>query len=76
MYDRKLANPKLIARPSSALRYRVETLVGITGARMAKYRSTWSDVVSVWFRLVWRPHLLGVLLFEVHSSEEVKTAPC
>ncbi|KAI0826479.1 MFS general substrate transporter [Irpex lacteus] len=64
LYDRKLANPKPIARPASSLRYRIETLIGITGIRMSKYRSSWTDVVLVWFRLVWRPHLLGVLLFE------------
>ncbi|KAI0691855.1 MFS general substrate transporter [Cytidiella melzeri] len=64
LYDRKLTDPRPIARPASAIRYRIETLVGITGARMAKYRSNWANVVSVWFNLVWRPHLFGILLFE------------
>ena len=65
MYDRKLADPKPIPRPKSALRYRIETLIGITGVRMAKYRATWTEVVLSWFNLIWRPHLLGILLFEV-----------
>lgn len=31
---------------------------------MAKYRASWTEVVCVWFKLVWRPQLLGILLFE------------
>ena len=65
MYDRKLPNPRPEPIPASRLQYRIETLIGITGARMAKYRATWSEVIFVWFKLVWRPHLLGILCFEV-----------
>nr|VWO96428.1 Benomyl/methotrexate resistance protein [Ganoderma boninense] len=64
MYDRKLPNPRPIPRPESALRYRVETLVGITGARMSKYRDTWRTAVFSILNVVWRPHLLMILLFE------------
>ena len=64
MYDRKLANPRPIPRPESALRYRVETLIGITGARMSKYRDTWRTAVFSILNVVWRPHLLMILLFE------------
>ncbi|KAI0691854.1 MFS general substrate transporter [Cytidiella melzeri] len=70
MYDRKLPNPTPFPRPAFSLRsfkylrYRAELLLGVTGIRMAKYRSSWTDVVSVWFKLIWRPHLLGILLFE------------
>ncbi|KAM5530976.1 hypothetical protein V8D89_015358 [Ganoderma adspersum] len=64
MYDRKLANPRPIPRPESALRYRMETLVGITGARMSKYRDTWRTAVFSILNVVWRPHLLMILLFE------------
>ncbi|EKM56913.1 uncharacterized protein PHACADRAFT_254299 [Phanerochaete carnosa HHB-10118-sp] len=63
LYDRKLSNPRPIPRPSY-LRYRIETLIGITGFKMAKYRSTWKDVTSIWFKLVWRPQLLSILCFE------------
>lgn len=63
LFDRKLPNPRPLPRPSK-LRYRIETLIGITGWRMAKYRATWTEVTSVWFKLIWRPHLLGVLAFE------------
>ncbi|EKM56914.1 uncharacterized protein PHACADRAFT_92693, partial [Phanerochaete carnosa HHB-10118-sp] len=41
-----------------------ETLIGITGFKMTKYRSTWRDVISIWFKLIWRPQLLGILCFE------------
>ncbi|PSR73732.1 hypothetical protein PHLCEN_2v10422 [Hermanssonia centrifuga] len=64
MYDRSLPDPKPIPMPASRLRQRFETLIGVTGARMAKYRSGWKEVNSIWFKLIWRPHLFGILLFE------------
>ncbi|KAI0039273.1 MFS general substrate transporter, partial [Auriscalpium vulgare] len=39
MYDRKVK--PIPPRPSHGLRYRVETLLGVTGAKMAKHRATW-----------------------------------
>ncbi|KIP06311.1 hypothetical protein PHLGIDRAFT_465509 [Phlebiopsis gigantea 11061_1 CR5-6] len=63
LFDRKLANPRPLPRPSY-LRYRIETLIGITGWKMSQYRSTWTEVTTIWFKLIWRPHLLGVLAFE------------
>ena len=68
MYDRKLPNPKPIPRPASRIRYRIETLVGITGARMAKYRDSWQVVILGCLNIVWRPHLLMILWFEVRPS--------
>ena len=65
IYDRHVRN--LPSRPTSGLRYRIETLVGITGVRMAKYRATWYEAVSAPFKLVWRPHFLSILVFEVQS---------
>ncbi|KAI0070549.1 MFS general substrate transporter [Panus rudis PR-1116 ss-1] len=64
MYDRKLPDPRPVPRPKSKVLYRLQTLVGVTGYRMAKYRDSWKDVVLVWFNIVWRPHLFGILLFE------------
>ena len=52
-------------RPADGLRYRIETLVGVTGFKLAKYRTTWVEAISAPFKLFWRPHLLGVLIFEV-----------
>ncbi|KAH9477318.1 Efflux pump radE [Psilocybe cubensis] len=62
MFDRTL---KPIPLPTSTgLRLRIENLVGITGLRMQKYRISWYESFVSPFRLVWRPHLLMVLLFE------------
>ncbi|KAF5364808.1 hypothetical protein D9758_009310 [Tetrapyrgos nigripes] len=63
MYDRHV---KPIPEPmaNGSLRYRIETLVGITGIKMAKYRISWFETISSPFQVVWRPHLLGILLFE------------
>ncbi|GJE86681.1 MFS general substrate transporter [Phanerochaete sordida] len=64
IFDRKLPNPRPIPRATNYLRYRIENLIGVTGWRMAKYRASWTEVVTVWFKLVWRPQLLGILVFE------------
>ncbi|KAH7906959.1 major facilitator superfamily domain-containing protein [Hygrophoropsis aurantiaca] len=62
MYDRTVKPiPK---RPTQGLRYRVETLLGITGLKMAKYRPSWWEVVCCPFNVIWRPHLLSILIFE------------
>ena len=63
MYDRGVKN--LPPRPADGLRYRIETLVGVTGSRLAKYRATWVEAISAPFKLFWRPHLLSILAFEV-----------
>jgi hypothetical protein len=70
MYDRGVKNLPL--RQTGGLRYRIETLVGITGAKMAKYRATWYEAVSAPFKLVWRPHLLSILFFEVLILHDTK----
>ncbi|KAL1702681.1 major facilitator superfamily domain-containing protein [Schizophyllum commune] len=62
LYDRGLK--PVPPRPTTGLRYRIETLLGITGVKMAKYRDSWLDVFYASFNLVWRPHLLPLLLFE------------
>ena len=63
MYDRTVK--PIPPRPSFGLRYRIETLIGVTGLKMAKYRSSWTDIVLGCINIVWRPHLLGILVFEV-----------
>lgn len=64
MYDRTLPNPRPIPRSSSFLRDRIETLVGVTGARMARYRTRWRDSILACLDIAWRPHLFSILLFE------------
>ncbi|KAJ8073505.1 hypothetical protein PM082_011781 [Marasmius tenuissimus] len=64
MYDRHV-NP--IPEPQAEqgrLRYRFESLVGITGWKMTKYRTLWTEAIWSPFSIVWRPHLLGILIFE------------
>ncbi|EIM90062.1 MFS general substrate transporter [Stereum hirsutum FP-91666 SS1] len=62
MYDRTLK--PIPPRLSTGFRYRFETLIGTTGARMAKYRSSWSTIIFATVGIVWRPHLLAILIFE------------
>ena len=65
IYDRTV---KPIPEPTTTgLRYRIETLIGITGFKMQKYRVSWFESIVGPFRLVWRPHLLMLLIFEVIS---------
>ena len=71
MYDRGVKH--LPPQRAGGLRYRIETLVGITGAKMAKYRLTWYEAISAPFKLVWRPHLLSILVFEVIILRFVET---
>ena len=66
MYDRTLK--PIPQPPSTGKRYRFESLVGITGAKMSKYRSSWYDVILSPFNVLWRPHLLSALIFEVLRS--------
>ena len=66
MYDRTLK--PIPERPTIGLRYRVETLLGITGLKLAKHRISWSNAIMSQFRVVWRPHVLPVLIFEVSIS--------
>jgi MFS family permease len=63
MYDRKY-DPIPEPAAQGGLRYRIESLIGITGYRMAKYRVSWSDAILSPLKVVWRPHLLTVLVFE------------
>jgi hypothetical protein len=63
MYDRGVKN--LPSRPTGGLCYRIETLVGITGVKLAKYRATWYEAVFAPFNLLWRPHFLSIMIFEV-----------
>ncbi|KAI0040199.1 MFS general substrate transporter [Auriscalpium vulgare] len=62
MYDR--THKPIPSRPTNGLRYRIETLLGLTGLKMAKYRSSWTASIMAPLSIVWRPHLLGILIFE------------
>ncbi|EKM49828.1 uncharacterized protein PHACADRAFT_265536 [Phanerochaete carnosa HHB-10118-sp] len=64
MYDRSLKDPRPYPLPKSWIRRRFELLSGIVGARMAKFRASWKEVSTIWVHLAWRPHIVGILLFE------------
>lgn len=72
MYDRGVKG--LPSRPTGSLVYRIETLMGITGVKMAKYRATWYEAVSAPFKLFWRPHLLSIVVFEVPTFSSLSVS--
>ena len=45
-------------RPTTGLRYRIETLLGLTGWKMSKYRCSWRECLFSWLDCLWRPHAL------------------
>ncbi|KAI0793044.1 MFS general substrate transporter [Irpex lacteus] len=73
LYDRRRNVPKTTSKSESRGLRRVKTLIGITGARLAKYRPGWKEVSSIWIRLTWRPHVFGILLFEGTNNVFLKT---
>jgi hypothetical protein len=66
MYDRALK--PVPPRPSTGIRYRIESLIGITGAKMANHRSSWYQIILSPLNLIWRPHLLAAVVFQVLRS--------
>jgi len=62
MYDRALE--PILTPVTTGLRNRIKTLVGITGWKMANHRPPWRQIVSDPIRIVWRPHVLPVLIFQ------------
>ncbi|CDO78111.1 hypothetical protein BN946_scf184611.g3 [Trametes cinnabarina] len=50
--------------PPGTFADRVKTLVGITGARLATFRTPWKDLLLYPLQLVWRPHLLSIMIYE------------
>ncbi|KAF9459117.1 MFS general substrate transporter [Collybia nuda] len=62
IYDRTVKPiPK---RPSTGVRYRIETLIGITGVKMAKFRVPWRESILAPLNVLWRPHLMMILWYE------------
>ncbi|KAM0746165.1 MFS general substrate transporter [Meredithblackwellia eburnea MCA 4105] len=66
MYDRDVV--PFPERPTTGVRYRIETLVGITGLKMSKYRCSWSEAVFSMFDVLWRPQVLLMLIFYTSLS--------
>ncbi|KAF8877198.1 major facilitator superfamily domain-containing protein [Infundibulicybe gibba] len=65
MYDRKIrAGPR-----TTGFQGRVKTLIGINGVKMIRDRPSWTEVALAPLHVVWRPHILGILIFEAGSSQ-------
>ncbi|KDQ60318.1 hypothetical protein JAAARDRAFT_602778 [Jaapia argillacea MUCL 33604] len=62
MYDRSI---KPVPKPSTTgFRRRIDTLLGFTGLELAKYRPTLTSGVFSHLNVLWRPQILGILIFE------------
>ncbi|KAF8872729.1 MFS general substrate transporter [Infundibulicybe gibba] len=60
MYDRKIqAGPR-----TTGFQGRIKTLIGINGVRMIRNRPSWTEVALAPLDVAWRPHMLGILIFE------------
>ncbi|KAJ7931194.1 MFS general substrate transporter [Mycena leptocephala] len=62
MYDRTVR--PIPPRPTTGLRYRIESLVGLTGLKMRKYRISWFEAIISPLNVFWRPHIFALLVFE------------
>ncbi|GAA5996418.1 hypothetical protein JCM5350_005464, partial [Sporobolomyces pararoseus] len=61
MYDRDVV--PIPERPTTGLRYRIETLLGITGWKMSQYRCSWKECLFSWIDVLWRPHALLMYIY-------------
>ncbi|KAF9072425.1 MFS general substrate transporter [Rhodocollybia butyracea] len=61
LYDRRGLRKGLNDR---GFRSRLATLVGITGWRTASQGPEWKELIMQPLRLIWRPHFIGMYLFE------------
>lgn len=63
LFDRN--DPSIINRLSKDSPYlKLQTLIGITGIRLSKYRTPWRKLLLLPLRLIWRPHLLSIMIYE------------
>ncbi|KAI9568715.1 major facilitator superfamily domain-containing protein [Boletus coccyginus] len=62
MYDR--GKNRTVLPRSSGLRYRFETLIGVTGYKLAKYRASWWEVSMACLEVAWRPQFSFVVVFQ------------
>lgn len=61
MYDRYIS--PVPPRPTQGLRYRIETLFGLTGIKMAKYRTPLLRAVYDMFDVLWRPQMFLTCIY-------------
>ena len=58
----------MVSDKQTGLRNRIKSLIGITGFQSARKEPTWKDVCIAPLRVVWRPQLFLLLIFEVRAS--------
>ena len=58
----------MVSDKKTGLWERIKSLIGITGFQSARKEPTWKEVCSAPLRVVWRPHLFLLLIFEVRAS--------
>ena len=51
--------------PKDTLSSRIQTLIGVTGVRLARFRAGWRELMLCPLQLIWRPHLLSIMIYEV-----------
>ena len=61
MYDRH--NSCIPQQAGKGIGYRIQTLIGITGVRMSKYRPPFSRCVLDIFEIFWKPAVILPLLY-------------
>jgi MFS family permease len=65
LYDRDLR--PIPPRPTSGLRYRIETLLGVTGWKLRKYRTTMFQAAIDVVNVLWRPQFLLTAIIALAS---------
>ena len=58
---------QVVSDKQTGLRSRIKSLSGVTGFESARKEPTWKEVCIAPLRVVWRPQLFFLLIFEVRS---------
>ena len=59
---------QVVSVKQTGLWNRIKSLIGITGFQSARKEPTWKEVCIAPLRVVWRPQLFFLLIFEVRAS--------
>lgn len=59
---------QVVSEKQSGLWSRIKSLTGITGFQSARKEPTWKEVCIAPLRVIWRPQLFSILIFEVHNT--------
>ena len=59
---------QVVSRKQTGLWNHINSLIGVTGFQSARKEPTWKEVCIAPLRVVWRPQLFFLLIFEVRAS--------